>query len=701
MFSNLGLFSNVPCPDLENCSLLRCFFSHEDPKQPEKPPSPAPVITGTKRKLDDTVAAAALPCAKQKRPAKEHRKTSDSTSNTASNGSASTLNAHRSRKVDEALTRPITPPIAKRAKPNPRNADTAISHTINPPARATQKAVQPKSNPAPTKAETLTPRTVPVPPEKFDLRFKFLKKLHTFAVDYNKLATHTSDGRRIPDLTEQELVSYAVEEEYQLALQGSSYKQKLGHLMARLSKKQPPHPVQWKLLLLQNLADKERAIKAGDIPPLRFEYPPSDLGISRKQEFSLVKHFRHEQHLLRRAEYVVAAPTSEEIERFETGQRSAKGLEVCDRCKTRFKVFEGRREGDGVLASGGACKYHWGKLVRPVRARTDAMTGQGETVLSCCNDAVGQSSGCSEAPNHVFKTSSAAGLASVVQFVQTPENDRPDLPKAVCLDCEMGYTTRGMELIRFTATSWPTGKTVADVLVRPVGDILDLNSRFSGVWPRHIADALPYEPGNEVPEEDDDVEDKTPKYIMESPAAARALLFDSISPETPLLGHALENDVNALRMIHPCIVDSALLYPHKAGLPYRKGLKALMASELQRSIQTADVKTSGGADSGGHDSREDANAAGELIRHHIWQQWRTMKFGGWKFEGERLVPPVPAGPRKRAGNEGGRPVMGTGAAGRAGPRVVLRGHDELNGEKRAQIHRLENSHHQGSIGGDE
>ncbi len=54
----------------------------------------------------------------------------------------------------------------------------------------------------------------------------------------------------------------------------------------------------------------------------------------------------------------------------------------------------------------------------------------------------------------------------------------------------MCYTVRGMELVRLTATSWPDGKELLDVLVHPVGEILDLNSRYSGVSPEDIVNAV-------------------------------------------------------------------------------------------------------------------------------------------------------------------------------------------------------------------
>jgi hypothetical protein len=210
----------------------------------------------------------------------------------------------------------------------------------------------------------------------------------------------------------------------------------------------------------------------------------------------------------------------------------------------------------------------------------------------------------------------------------------------------MGYTVYGMELIRLTATSWPSGEEVLDVLVKPMGEILDLNSRFSGVWPEDMATAKPWSPGDDlVPKKSDKGEPgmngeiksvvKSDIKIVSSPAAARDLLFSLLSPSTPLIGHGLENDLNAVRIIHPTLVDTIILYPHKGGLPFRYGLKHLMATQLNKKIQRDGV----GNEVLGHDSAEDARAAGELARLKVMKKWKDMQWEGWKVEGDKIMQP--------------------------------------------------------------
>jgi hypothetical protein len=38
------------------------------------------------------------------------------------------------------------------------------------------------------------------------------------------------------------------------------------------------------------------------------------------------------------------------------------------------------------------------------------------------------------------------------------------------------------------------------------------------------------------------------------------------------LGHGLENDLRALKILHSRVIDTSLVFPHFYGLPYRKML---------------------------------------------------------------------------------------------------------------------------------
>lgn len=285
----------------------------------------------------------------------------------------------------------------------------------------------------------------------------------------------------------------------------------------------------------------------------------------------------------------------------------------------------------------------------------------GDKLFTCCRQKVGQSPGCATCENHVYKVSEAKRLAAIWQFVETPSPRRPaaeneakkSIERAICLDCEMCYTTLGMELIRVTATAFPSGEVVVDALIRPRGGILDLNSRFSGVFPKHIMNAQPYSSRpypptptssgsliNPSSTPSGDAPDDT-LAILPSPEAARSLLLSYIDSGTPIIGHALENDLNALRLCHRTIIDTAILFPHQRGLPLRNKLRWLVEKHLGRMIQVD------GNSPQGHDSKIDARCAGELVRSVIKEETARRK----RFEGGATTGVARKRPIKRKGND--------------------------------------------------
>jgi hypothetical protein len=87
------------------------------------------------------------------------------------------------------------------------------------------------------------------------------------------------------------------------------------------------------------------------------------------------------------------------------------------------------------------------------------------------------------------------------------------------------------------------------------------------------------------------------------------MLRHYVSAETIIIGHGLENDLVALRIVHFAVVDTALVFAHPRGQPYRLGLKDLLVRECGLEIQTAGEE--------GHDSSENAGAASLLVRKRV------------------------------------------------------------------------------------
>jgi RNA exonuclease 1 len=489
----------------------------------------------------------------------------------------------------------------------------SATRTISPPATTVAAKVAPK----PDAPVALMPRKIAKEPVPFTRRLTLLKALHTYMKPQNdKIAKAVKPEIKALHLSPNQLNKLAVDEEEKLALNNPSVYENI--LKQRLVKLKGMMPEAW-VKERREATAKER----GDAPK---KPPPSkvDTGLTPKEELVFLPMLTCPQDGLGNHGYVTKLPSEEELKEASLAQTSASFWEECDRCATRFQAFPERREEDGALTTGGQCKHHWGKRIFAKRAKNAAPE---PTRLACCNEPVG-SPGCVTHDTHVFKISDPKRLSLVMPFVETPENDAAPAHSAVCFDCEMGYTTRGLELMRLTVISWPTHKPIVDVLVRPIGHILDVNTRFSGITAEQFLNAKPYDPENPKPMRND-------LRIVESPYAARDLFLSHVTRATPVLGHALENDLNTIRLVHPTIIDTILLYPTRQGLPYRHGLRMLAKWHLGEDIQQ------GGA--AGHDSYEDARTTGELVRFKIKEKWKVMKHDGWQITDDGVLPPVPAG----------------------------------------------------------
>lgn len=81
--------------------------------------------------------------------------------------------------------------------------------------------------------------------------------------------------------------------------------------------------------------------------------------------------------------------------------------------------------------------------------------------------------------------------------------------------------------------------------------------------------------------------------------ASRLILFTS-----------LENDLRALRLLHDLVIDTAIIFPHDKGVPYRRALRDIVKEKLGYFIQdrTSDK---------GHSSVEDAKATLDVLKWKV------------------------------------------------------------------------------------
>lgn len=173
-------------------------------------------------------------------------------------------------------------------------------------------------------------------------------------------------------------------------------------------------------------------------------------------------------------------------------------------------------------------------------------------------------------------------------------------PHLLAIDCEMVWTASGLTLARLSVVN-EARELLYDTFVQPSEPITDYNTRFSGITPALL------------------------DGVTTTLEDAREKLMSFFQPETVLVGHSLENDLRTLKvrapslsllavfagahaavrqLFHGRVIDTALLFHHSRGPPFKPSLRWLAEKHLGQSIQTSEA---------GHDSIEDARTAMSLV----------------------------------------------------------------------------------------
>uniref|UniRef100_A0A673XJD7 Zgc:152968 n=1 Tax=Salmo trutta TaxID=8032 RepID=A0A673XJD7_SALTR len=249
---------------------------------------------------------------------------------------------------------------------------------------------------------------------------------------------------------------------------------------------------------------------------------------------------------------------------------------ICCRCGATYSVNQ-----VGKHTRKEECNYHYGKGVEK------KVPGGVETRYSCCEGVAG-CPGCQVFKLHVHD---AVSLDGFVSTLPRPASDK-GCPGVFSVDCEMCYTTQGLELARVTVVN-SSLQVIYDTFVRPDNDVIDYNTRFSGI--------------NEA-----DV-----KGTSSSIRDVQETLLSFVSAETILIGYGLESDLCALKLLHGTVVDTSVSFPHRLGLPHKMTLHNLTADYLRRIIQES---------VGGHDSAEDAVACMELMLWKVKEDGKTKRW---------------------------------------------------------------------------
>lgn len=192
--------------------------------------------------------------------------------------------------------------------------------------------------------------------------------------------------------------------------------------------------------------------------------------------------------------------------------------------------------------------------------RSGFRRGHADNLYYCCQQPSG-TDGCCFADYHVTDYVDFDNLVGYVKTMDRSEDYVCTKKDIFALDCEMCYTVVGLELTRITVVDF-SEKVVFDQFVKPQNRVIDYNTRFSGI----TAETLSSPNVKTLPQ-------------------VQAVLLTMFHSRTILVGHSLESDLKALKMIHDVVVDTSVLYPHKMGPPKKKALKTLCIDHLKKIIQ--------------------------------------------------------------------------------------------------------------------
>ncbi|KAH8857767.1 RNA exonuclease 5 [Schistosoma japonicum] len=173
------------------------------------------------------------------------------------------------------------------------------------------------------------------------------------------------------------------------------------------------------------------------------------------------------------------------------------------------------------------------------------------------------------------------------------------------VDCEMVLTSVGSELARVTMVD-EKGTVIFDRLVKPPNPIKDYLTKFSGIT-RDMLSSI----------------DTTLEDIQRE-------LDETLPGDAILVGHSIGNDLDALKVFHPYLIDTSVIYNMKGTRASKARLRFLSEHFLGRMIQTG---------RGGHSSAEDAIATMDLVRLKLSQD---IGFGdvttSWRFPEDYQMP---------------------------------------------------------------
>ena len=190
--------------------------------------------------------------------------------------------------------------------------------------------------------------------------------------------------------------------------------------------------------------------------------------------------------------------------------------------------------------------------------------------------------------------------------------------RLIAIDCEMVDVAATKQhkqatrkaLARLSAVD-ASGAVLIDELVQPPAPVSDFLTQWSGISAGML--------------------DGVTTTLAD---AQQMLLRCMAGSDCILVGHGLENDLHALRMVHDRVIDTAVCYPRSNPEDGRKqSLRALASKLLKQKIQHDEAERDDGGNKGiGHDSVEDARTAMQLALMRLRFGYDDVKIANYSRE---------------------------------------------------------------------
>ncbi|KAL4949485.1 ribonuclease H-like domain-containing protein [Aspergillus filifer] len=163
------------------------------------------------------------------------------------------------------------------------------------------------------------------------------------------------------------------------------------------------------------------------------------------------------------------------------------------------------------------------------------------------------------------------------------------------------------ELAFLSVVDFFTGDVLIHNYVKPTKRVINWSTRYSGITRTAMNAAV------------------AAGHALDGWPEAQQALWQYADTDTIFIGHSLHNDLKALRIIHPKIVDSAILTAEPVFNPGPEerlrrtwALKAVAETLLGRAIQTRGKN--------GHDCLEDTYATRDVV---IWCLLHPDQLSAW------------------------------------------------------------------------